>query len=83
LDRSYRFLAAFRVAFLVAFRVALRAARRFVTRVAAVLLVEEDPDPRFFGEIFFSAIRLTPFVTRPWRAWASGRSVPRWTFPGL
>jgi hypothetical protein len=79
----YRFLAAFLVAFRVAFRVALRAARRFVTRVAAVLLEEEDPDPRFFGEIFFSAIRLTPFVTRPWRAWASERSVRRSGSPRL
>lgn len=58
---TYRFLALFLAAFLVAFR----AARRLVTRVAAVLLVEEDPVPRFLGEIFFSAIRFTPYVTRP------------------
>jgi hypothetical protein len=47
---------AFRVAFLVAFLVA----RRLVTRVAAVRLVEDDFDPDFFGEIFFSAISVTP-----------------------
>jgi hypothetical protein len=46
-------------------RVDLRVERRFVTRVAAVLPEEEDRAPRFFGEIFFSAIRLTPFASGP------------------
>ncbi|MGH2675739.1 MAG: hypothetical protein ACRDH1_10060, partial [Actinomycetota bacterium] len=65
----------FRTLFLTDFRIPLRAARRLVTRVAAVLLEEEDLVPGFFGEIFFSAIRLTPFGSRPSRAWTSGRSV--------
>jgi hypothetical protein len=33
--------------------------------VAAVLLEEEDFAPGFFGEIFFSAIRFTPFASGP------------------
>jgi hypothetical protein len=54
-------LALLRVAFLDAFLVA----RRLVTRVAAVRLVEEDLDPDLFGEIFFSAIGVTPLRLRP------------------
>jgi hypothetical protein len=58
-------------------RALLRCARLFVTRVAAVLLEEEDLVPRFFGEIFFAAIRFTPFDSRPvgLRTWA--QSPPR------
>lgn len=47
------------------FRALLLAALRFVTRVAAVLLEDEDLLPRFLGEIFFSAMRSTPFGSRP------------------
>jgi hypothetical protein len=50
-------------------RAAFLWARRLVTRVAAVLLVEELLAAGFFGEIFFSATRLTsPRVPRPRRA---------------
>lgn len=47
-----------------------RAPFRLVTRVAAVLLEEEDRVPGFFGEIFF-AIVLTPFASSSSaRTWA-------------
>jgi hypothetical protein len=41
-------------------RLAFLRAFRLVTRVAA-LLVEDEELPCFFGEIFFSAIQFTPF----------------------
>jgi hypothetical protein len=43
-----------------------------VTRVAA-LFEEEEELPCFFGEIFFSGIRVTPFTSRPLRAWPNDR----------
>jgi hypothetical protein len=43
-----------------------------VTRVAA-LFEEEEELPCFFGEIFFSGIRVTPFAFRPRRAWPNHR----------